>query len=63
MSEKGDIEQNSNSSLKAYNANSPRDQALAALPDPDIGKSDEEKKAIVRYDRSRLYAFHLQHVY
>lgn len=47
MSEKGDPEKSSNGSLKAFNAENQRDQALALLPDPDIGKSDEEKAKIV----------------
>ncbi|KAK7750164.1 hypothetical protein SLS62_007915 [Diatrype stigma] len=46
MLEKGDPEKTSNGSLKEFNAEYQRDQALGLLPDPDIDKSEEEKAKI-----------------
>ena len=47
MSEKGDIEHNGGGSIKVADVDYERNQQLAALPDPDFDKTEEEKKAIV----------------
>ncbi|RYP43353.1 hypothetical protein DL768_009970 [Monosporascus sp. mg162] len=46
MSEKGDAEHGVNGPIKGFDAEYERSRQLAQLPDPDMGKTDEEKKAI-----------------
>ena len=48
MSEKGDVELSGVASIKGAEVDYERNQQLAALPDPDYDKTEEEKKAIVR---------------
>lgn len=61
MSEKGDVEHSGGGSIKVADVDYERNQQLAALPDPDFDKTEEEKKAIVRTEHQWILSTPIWH--